>query len=383
MKLDRELIKSQAKQLIKGRVLVLFAIVFVVSLLTNGANVIVNISNSLNNPSLNSLPKSFNYNIDGIDGLGDLEDYIDSYEDSQKSDESTGSKIQKVLTDGVLSVMRIVNLICMPLEIMLCGLFLMLIRGKAFSFYDNFAFVFKNTFNKDYFDKFLLMILRAIFTFLWALLFLIPGIIYYYKASLAAYIKADYPDLTWKDCLELSKKMTNNHKGELFVLDLSFIPWALLTGITLGLAGIYVAPYYQTTKALFYENFKQRAIATGEMNEYDFMTEAQKYSAFVNNNANANQNPYYQSAQPAVSAPYPVQNAAPAQTTYYSPTPVDEQFAAPQPTPAEYYAAPQSEQTFRAETAAEDISAPQPEIITPATESADEINIETNTDETL
>ena len=50
--------------------------------------------------------------------------------------------------------------------------------------------------------------------------------------------------------------MMNGHKMELFVLDLSFIGWWFLIGITGGIAALYATPYMVTTRAKFYENLK-------------------------------------------------------------------------------------------------------------------------------
>ena len=47
-------------------------------------------------------------------------------------------------------------------------------------------------------------------------------------------------------------RITKGHKMDLFILDLSFIGWGLLCGITFGLAGIYVGPYMQATRANAY-----------------------------------------------------------------------------------------------------------------------------------
>lgn len=59
--------------------------------------------------------------------------------------------------------------------------------------------------------------------------------------------------------------MVAGNRGELFALDLSFIGWWLLTCITFGIASIYVVPYYFTTQALYYENFKLRALQEGKL----------------------------------------------------------------------------------------------------------------------
>ena len=95
-----------------------------------------------------------------------------------------------------------------------------------------------------------LTILMGIFIFLWSLLLVIPGIIAVYRYSMAPYIFFDDPDKSALQCIRESKEMTQGHKGELFVLDLSFIGWSILCVIPL--VSIFVTPYYNITKANFY-----------------------------------------------------------------------------------------------------------------------------------
>ena len=102
-----------------------------------------------------------------------------------------------------------------------------------------------------------LNIIISFFTFLWSCLFIIPGIIKSYSYSMAFYILADNPELTAREALRKSKEMMNGHKMELFVLQLSFILWYLLVGITFGLAAIYVTPYMSATVANFYNSIKE------------------------------------------------------------------------------------------------------------------------------
>ena len=54
------------------------------------------------------------------------------------------------------------------------------------------------------------------------------------------------------DCIRESKSMMIGHKMDKFILDLSFIPWYLLTIVTCGIASIYVTPYTSVTNAAFY-----------------------------------------------------------------------------------------------------------------------------------
>ncbi len=101
-----------------------------------------------------------------------------------------------------------------------------------------------------------LNILVSFFTFLWSLLFVIPGIIKQYSYSMAFYVLADNPELTAREALAKSKEIMQGHKLDLFVLHLSFIGWFFLVGLTFGIAAIYVIPYMSTTVANFYNSIK-------------------------------------------------------------------------------------------------------------------------------
>ena len=97
-----------------------------------------------------------------------------------------------------------------------------------------------------------LTIVMGIFVMLWSLLFWFPGIIAYYRYSQAFYILAENPEKGIMDCINESKAMMYGHKMDKFVLDLSFILWYLLAGVTCGIAGIYVTPYVGITLSLIH-----------------------------------------------------------------------------------------------------------------------------------
>ena len=108
------------------------------------------------------------------------------------------------------------------------------------------------------FDRFLdglWMRIRTILqVFLWSLLFVIPGIVASYRYAMVPYLMADHPDMSVAQAFDRSKAMMNGHKGELFLLHLSFIGWLLLSAITLGLAGLVISPYMQFAEGAFYRN---------------------------------------------------------------------------------------------------------------------------------
>ena len=72
------------------------------------------------------------------------------------------------------------------------------------------------------------------------------------------YILAENPDMTAREALNESKAIMHGHKMDLFVLELSFIPWLLLVAVTLGIAAIWVEPYMQLTLTNFYHNIKRQ-----------------------------------------------------------------------------------------------------------------------------
>ena len=108
-------------------------------------------------------------------------------------------------------------------------------------------------FDHSYLNCVKTMFYREMHIFLWALLFIIPGIYKKYQYYMVEYILAENPEMPYKEVLELSKKMMDGHKWNTFVLDLSFILWHMLGMITCGITEIlYVCPYVNLTHASLY-----------------------------------------------------------------------------------------------------------------------------------
>lgn len=104
----------------------------------------------------------------------------------------------------------------------------------------------------------LLNIVIGVFVALWSLLLVIPGIIAAYRYRMAVYLLIDNPDMSVMDCIRESKAMMQGHKSELFVLDLSFLGWALLTAIPyVGyLIQIWTVPYMDMTYVIYYDRLR-------------------------------------------------------------------------------------------------------------------------------
>lgn len=117
---------------------------------------------------------------------------------------------------------------------------------------------FKDLFSKfDWFGTgFAQRFLRGLYTTLWSLLFIIPGIIKGYAYAMTPFILAEHPELSASRAIELSEQMMDGHKAELFVLELTFIGWDILAGLTLNLGNIALNPYKNAAYAAFYRQLQ-------------------------------------------------------------------------------------------------------------------------------
>lgn len=110
----------------------------------------------------------------------------------------------------------------------------------------------------------LTMFLRDLFTALWSLLLVVPGIVKHYEYLMVPYIIAENPAMDYKEAFQISKQMMDGEKMEAFIMDLSFLGWNLLSAVTCGLLAIfYVNPYVQASFAEMYTFNKQKAYQEG------------------------------------------------------------------------------------------------------------------------
>lgn len=118
--------------------------------------------------------------------------------------------------------------------------------------------------NGAYLRNVVTIFLRDLYTLLWTLCLIIPGIVKSYEYKMIPYILAENPQISRKRAFELSKQMMDGQKGDAFVLDLSFIGWEFLSFITLGIVQIfYVGPYINVTWAEFYKVMRENALESG------------------------------------------------------------------------------------------------------------------------
>ncbi len=109
---------------------------------------------------------------------------------------------------------------------------------------------------------FFMRLMTILFTLLWTLLLIVPGIMASYSYSMAPFILAENPELSGMDAIRQSKELMYGHRYRLFCLDLSFIGWNLLSALTFGLVGLYVRPYHSQSHASFYRELVEPAQMT-------------------------------------------------------------------------------------------------------------------------
>lgn len=290
--MDRAAIKSQARQLLKGNTFDLVVVMFVVGLVTGGLNLVVSIRDLINTTRELML---YDYGYSGF--------------------------------NVVFSFSWIITLIMIPVATALSGYFVRFVRTRQASAGEGISYSFKNGF--QHFSRyFSAVFVTGLIICLWCLIPLagwVIAIVYSYRYYFVAQIMNDNPELTGSQAREISKKMTDGMKGELFVMNLSFIGWFILSMFTFGILYLfYVRPYYETTIALYYENLRIRAIQAGVVHPQQFSP----YPAGQNDrygnpippvNGAYQQPPYGQ--QNAYGAPGAVPQQQPIGTQGYNPSP--------------------------------------------------------------
>lgn len=351
--INRSLVKSQAKQIIKDKIFALFVLSAIVIFLTQGLTIGVNVytdsddienlfgpknSNGYSDNSNQNTPEDFFKYFNGEQNDDDNSyDDDDSYDDGDSSSNNpiesfgqsynggdTGITNTSVNTSRIgyfsdtgIRGLTVLSIVLSPLLVSLLGFYVILVKrdpSEQFSLGEEIKNIFKVSFDATYGKKLVVSILRTLFITLWCFLFIIPGIVYNYSSYFSFQIMCENPNLKPMEALKLSKKMVAGNRGELFALDLSFIGWWILCGISFGIASIYAIPYYLTTQALYYENFKIRALQEGRITEDDFLSQEEK----ANKYAFAGAGNYYNPAQ-KTNEQYTANQNDSANAYYYNP----------------------------------------------------------------
>ncbi len=151
-------------------------------------------------------------------------------------------------------------ILALPLTWGFQTLFLGAVRGGEATAKDMFE-----GYNKELFSRVLTTtLLYYVYVFLWSLLLLIPGCIKSYSYAMTPYILKDNPEMKNNAAIEESMRIMNGHKLELFLLDLSFIGWAILSILTCCIGFLWLVPYMNMARVNFYEDLKKASVEVKE-----------------------------------------------------------------------------------------------------------------------
>lgn len=103
------------------------------------------------------------------------------------------------------------------------------------------------------------MFMTSLLYWLWSLT-LVGAVIKRYSYIMVPYIVAENPNIGWKQAITLSRKMMDGHKWEYFIYEVTFLPWAVLSLLTLGVSDLFYVNMYKTaTFAEYYADLRNLA----------------------------------------------------------------------------------------------------------------------------
>lgn len=275
---NRSELKSRAKTAFKRNYWQCVVVALLLALLC-GNHTGNNGSNNNNNNNGNSSGYTYNIDLpgDSEDG-GVLDEILDGI---PAEDELGGNIVENASKKGTINIVsNVFNGI--PIEFASIFMTLGIIAGVIFILLTVFVFnvievggckfFVDNIYEKatagtllsgfrgsNYMDIVATQFLRSLFTALWSLLLIIPGIVKSYEYRMIPYILGEYSDITYQEAFDMSRSMMHGNKWNTFVLDLSFIGWDILNALTFGILGLfYVNPYKQATRAELYEALKRQ-----------------------------------------------------------------------------------------------------------------------------
>lgn len=351
-------LKARAKVDFKKNYWACVLVSFILAILVGGGSGASNAYSSYNNitnTSSSSYDDDYDYDYDDdYDSYDDDYDYDDSYSDSNPISEFASSPAY----GAFVAVGMAIGLLLFAVAVAF-GLFVanpLVVGGRRFYLenqYENgklnrLGFIFKKGY---YGNTVLTMFLKDLFIGLWSLLFIIPGVVKSYSYWMMEYMLAENPNLSHERAFEISKQTMNGQKWDVFVLDLSFILWGMLSTITCGLVGIfYVNSYVDATKAQLYGFLRMIALNTGvatpdELPGYFPQVQQNPYQGQTYQEP---QGQTYQYQQPQSPQNQTCQDQQPQDSTHqYQATQAQTQYQAPTPTatPDVPQATPETPQT--------------------------------------
>lgn len=253
--LDNKVIKSNARDFIRGRLWMFWSVLLVVGIIESLAN---------------SLPQW----IFG-DRLSNLSDIIASNPDN----------IPKEISPSVFGWYYVLNvlisIVLIPLNIGVAQNVLAWSRGEDVNKWKVLFGGFNSA--KIFFKQVGVVVLNTILCALWAILLVVPGIIKGLAYSMYPYVLRDEPDLSVWQTLKKSEAIMKGYKGKLFLMYLSFVGWFILGAFTFGILYIWLTPYVMTSTVKFYDDVRRAYYNGNDPARPAFSISSDEENTFGNN----------------------------------------------------------------------------------------------------
>lgn len=253
--LDNKVIKSNARDFIRGRLWMFWSVLLVVGIIESLAN---------------SLPQW----IFG-DRLSNLSDIIAGNPDN----------IPKEISSSVFGWYYVLNvlitIVLIPLNIGVAQNVLAWSRGEDVNKWKVLFGGFNSA--KIFFKQVGVVVLNTILCALWAILLIVPGIIKGLAYSMYPYVLRDEPDLSVWQTLKKSEAIMKGYKGKLFLMYLSFVGWFILGAFTFGILYIWLTPYIMTSTVKFYDDVRRAYYNGNDPARPAFSISSDEENVFGNN----------------------------------------------------------------------------------------------------
>lgn len=278
MEWRRKELKTKAKEILKKYYwkMVLVSLILTILYGGSGGSAGSSASDSISTETESVITHEDYFDDEFTSDIYQDEYYDDIYEDTFEEDHETSIAMIAGIIIGVLIVVVIVLLLSFVLAAFIINPLEVGIRRFFVKSYEGDVLIreIAHGFDHSYMNVVKTMFFRDLYTLLWTLLFIIPGIVKYYEYRMIPYIMGDNPDISKEEAFARSKEMMKGQKWKTFVLDMSFIGWNILSLFTLGILSVfYVAPYTNITFAGLYRKLSNADARIYSENTTEFIVE--------------------------------------------------------------------------------------------------------------
>lgn len=167
------------------------------------------------------------------------------------------------VVSAVAGIMPLISLVISgALGIGYCTYYLRFIRGE----YPDVSEIFSGF--SQFLQSLIAFLLILIIVGIGFLFLIVPGVIAALGLGMTYFIMADNPGMNATDAMQESWDMMKGHKTQLFLLHLSFLPWAILCIFTLFIGILWLYPYMYTSLANFYMEVSGQDVDGDEIEDH-------------------------------------------------------------------------------------------------------------------